>query len=233
MDDMQYTGYPDAPGSPEPRPFGEVFNLWFEVHKMTEGFFAREAPYANSSATLFGLLIYAVFSAVLTLLNGLIGDQAQIEYLLSEFGGEALAATSTLLMCYLCVGFVSVFLSFYFGNALTYLGARVVGGTGSYATQTYLVSLFVIPLGLVGQLLYLIPFVGFFISLVIGIYTILLNIRALKVAHELTTGRAVFAALWPGLLVLLFACCLVIFLVMMGPAIGNVFQEIIEGMPAY
>jgi hypothetical protein len=83
-------------------------------------------------------------------------------------------------------------------QGLNYLVARLLGGTGNFVTQAYLASLFYVPLGVVSGLVSLVPYyVGSLVSFAISIYIIALSVRAIKVVHQLTTGRAVVAILWP------------------------------------
>jgi hypothetical protein len=77
----------------------------------------------------------------------------------------------------------------------------------------------------------LVPCLGGLLSLAIGIYVIILSVRAMKVVHTLTTGRAVISVLWVPILAFVLGCCIAFFtLVVAGPAIGNVFSTIMEGI---
>jgi hypothetical protein len=116
---------------------------------------------------------------------------------------------------------------FYISNGLTYLGAKVLGGIGSFTTQAYLISLCLIPLTLAAQLVGIIPCVGGLVSLAVSIYLLILQIRVVKVSHQLTTGRSAVAVLWPVALVLFCGCCAAIAsLATMGPVIGEIFSNI-------
>ena len=114
------------------------------------------------------------------------------------------------------------------GNALAYLGARVLGGTGAFGPQIYLMSLFYLPLGIASSLVPLIPSMRVFpfVSIGASIYTFVLQVRTLRVVHRLTTGRAVAALLWP----LLLPVCICGVLLLSGPAVGNVFSTVIENL---
>lgn len=225
-----------------PRPFNQIPKLWLDLVKMTEEYFAQEAPRASAANALIGVLILAVVTAIMsvfsTLLGGGIGmvtapaayEDIEVVPLVGLLAGMGMYSA--------CCGLIMTPIGFYIGNGLIYLGARIFGGTGDFNTQVYLQSLFVVPLGIVTSvlsLIYVIPYLGGCIGIVVGlaiaIYTFVLNVRAVKVTHDLTTGRSVGAILAPALLLLVFVPCIVIVvLALMGPAIGNVFSNIIEGM---
>jgi hypothetical protein len=236
MSEMQYSTGPITPGDTSPRSFSEIPGLWLKVTQMTEAFFAEEAPRASQGNTLVSILIYAVASAVLTALSGLVGGGLQALSRLPEFGRQPQLGASYgaglggMVLCYACVGLIVVPLSFYINNGLNYLGARVLGGTGSFGAQAYLMSLYVVPLGVASGLLGLVPLVGACVALLVGLYVIFLNVRLNKAVHRLTTGRAIVAALWPLVLIPLVACAVIGVLLVLGPVIGNVFSNVVQNL---
>jgi hypothetical protein len=236
MSEMQYSTDLVTSGDTSPRPFSEIPSLWLKVTQMTEAFFAEEAPRASQGGTLVSILIYAVVDAILTALSALVGGGLQALSNLPEFGQRPeLGATygaslGGVVLCYACVGLIAVPLSFYLSNGLNYLGAHVLGGTGKFGTQAYLMSLFVVPLGMVASLVSLVPLAGGCISLLVGIYVIFLNVRLNKAVHQLTTGRAIVAAIWPLVLIPLAACAIISVLLVLGPVIGNVFSNIVQNL---
>jgi hypothetical protein len=230
MSEMQYSTGLVSAGDTSPRPFSEIPSLWLKVTQMTEAFFAGEAPRASQGNTLVSILVYAVISAILTALSVLVGGGLQVLSRLPEFGqrpesGAAFGAgLGGVVVCYACLGLIAVPLSFYFSNGLNYLGARVLGGTGSFGTQAYLMSLFVVPLGIVTSLVSLVPLAGACLAFIVGVYVIFLNVRLNKAVHQLTTGRAIVAALWPLVLIVIAV------LLLMGPVIGNVFSNVVQNL---
>lgn len=87
-------------------------------------------------------------------------------------------------------------LSMMMSTGLVHLGVRMVGGTQyPFSTTLRAISYAVAPNVLQG-----IPVIGGFA----GIYTLVLEIWAIRDAHKLTTARAAIAVLWP---VVLFCCC--------------------------
>ena len=73
--------------------------------------------------------------------------------------------------------------------------------------------------------------VGVFISFIVGIYGLVLNVMAVKAVHQFDWGRSIAssAVIWVGLL-----CCasvvIIVILTLMGPAIGNVFSGILNDL---
>ena len=217
------------PAQRSPRPFGEIPGLWAKVLQMTEEFFAQEAPRASGSNTLIGLLIMAVATTVLTAISSLIWGGAQMAFLPAEYRETFAQTAGTNVLCSLCSGLVGTFIGFYISNGLVYLGARVFGGSGDFTTQAYLTSLFTVPLGVASAVVGLIPCVGAIAALAASIYAIVLNVRAVKVTHRLETGQAVGAVLLPALIIfVLVACLAVVGLALLGPAIGNVFENVMD-----
>jgi len=223
--------YQEPPATPSsPRPFSELPGLWTKVLQMTEEFFAQEAPRASGSNTLISVLILAAIATVLAVISSAIMGGVQMAFLPREYREAAAAGIGGNTLCSLCSGLVGTLLGFYLGNGLVYLGARVLGGSGEFGTQTYLASLFAVPLGAVSGVLGLIPIVGALAALAVSAYALVLNVRTVKVVHGLTTGKAVVAVLWPVLLIFVLSCLIIVVLALLGPAIGNVFSDIVTNI---
>jgi len=224
---------PQGPMTTAPRPFGEIPQLWLQVLQMTEDFFAQEAPRASASNTLFSILIMAGISTVLAIISTLVGGGIQAALLPPESRGAAVAGVGAGITTAICSGLIGTIIGFYLGNGITFLCARLFGGTGDYNTQTYLVSLFAVPIGIVSGALAIIPCVGLIAALGVSIYAIVLNVRAVKVSHNLTTGKAVAAVFLPVVVVFVLVGCLFALLMFMGPGIEGVFDEIINNLESY
>ncbi len=211
-----------------PRPFGEIPSLWLKVFQMNDAFFAAEAPRARNGNTLLAVIILAVVTTIFGFLQEAIGSTNQ---LIQRFFGTNTPQPNIqggYLVCGLLVALVLTPIGYYIGMGILHLGAVIFGGRGSYTTLAYLVSLFYVPLGIAGAVVALIPCLGALISLAIGIYSIVLTVRALKVNYQLTTGRAVGAYFLPTLVILLlFGICLVVVLVLLAPTMGNIFSNMI------
>ena len=138
-------------------------------------------------------------------------------------------------------GFLSVVGGSFFGAAggvigaliivgLVHLVSRALGGTGSFEKLFYGTAAYSAPLGLVTSVIGTIPIVNC-LGLPLGIYGIVLAVLANKAAHEYDTGKAVIATLAPLLVIFLLCCCVTAIFgtalsALLGPAIGNVFENI-------
>ena len=237
MSEEQFPTYESSGFSVDtsPRPFGEMPSLWLKVTQMTEEFFAQEAPRASGSNVLISLVILAVVSAILSAISSaissLLGSSFQAEFLPPEYRNLATGGMGGGVMAALCSGLIGTIVGFYVGNGLSYLGARIFGGNGDFGTQTYLQSLIAVPVGIVSGLVGLVPCVGPLVAIVAAIYGFVLSVRAIKVAHNLTTGKAVAAILVPGLVLGVIVVCLVMVpLILLGPQIGEVFEDIVNNL---
>lgn len=218
-----------------PRPFGEIPALWLQVFQMTEEFFRREAPRADGSNTLISVLIMTVISIVFSAITTLVGTGLQSTMVPAEMQGEMFVATGSAVLYSICCGAILYPVGFYLGSGVLYLIARLFKGEGDFGTQVYLQSLYTVPIGAVAgalSLVNLIPVAGQAVfglaSLVVGAYSFVLTIRMLKVVHNMTQGRAVTVLLAPLIIPVVVACVVIAMLVLMGPAIGEVFSNIIK-----
>lgn len=237
MYEEQFPTYESPPIDTSPRPFTEIPGLWLKVTQMTEEFFAQEAPRASGSNTLISVLIMAGVSMIFSTISSVISGGFQMAGMPSEYRETFAATLGGMVMCALCSGLVGSIVGFYLNNGLTYLGARILGGTGDFGVQAYLASLFTAPIGIVTSFLslaFLVPYVGpcvgGLVVLAVAIYTIVLNVRVIKVVHNLTTGQAVAAVFAPVLLIVILACLVIVVLALLGPAIGNVFENIVTNI---
>lgn len=208
-----------------PRPFGEIPSLWLKIFEMNEEFFAQEAPRASGTNTFISVLIITGVAVVAAVISTLIGSGLQAAILPPEYRDAALVGAGAGITGAVCGGLLGGLIGFYLGNGFVYLAARILGGTGDYVTQTYLASLFTVPIGIVSGVLSIIPCVGPIIALVISIYGIVLNARVVKVTHNLTTGKSVVAVLSPAIIGMLLACFVIVVLTLLGGAVGGVFEE--------
>ncbi|MBO0782849.1 MAG: YIP1 family protein [Ktedonobacteraceae bacterium] len=100
---------------------------------------------------------------------------------------------------------------FLFAIAQYYIARRLSDtGGGPFVEQCYTSLLPTLPAGIIELLASFIPAVSSAVSFVLGLYTIILNVMALKAVHNIGYGKATLAFLTPIFLLfgLLFLCIL-------------------------
>ena len=221
-----------------PRPFKEIPGLWLQLNQMTEEFFINEQSRTSAANTFYSVLIFAILSAIFSAISLMFGG-----FLRSVGSSTEISRTDTFsiiggMTVYLfCFTIIMTPISFYFINGIMFLAALIFGGKGSYNAQSYLISLFYVPIGILGHLFSLlstIPSIGVYIGILVFLVTTVFNwvftVRVFKIVHNFSTGKAVVAILSPVLL-LLIPVCLIVILAIMGPMIGDVFSSMVTPMP--
>ncbi len=130
------------------------------------------------------------------------------------------------------VGLVSVVL-FALIVAIVQWIAKLFGGTGTYDKLLYAFAAITVPFTIVSSLLALltvIPYVGIcfgILSLGLSIYALVLQVMAVKGVNRFGWGPATGSVLIPGCVVFILCACVVIGgLMLLGPVIGDVFQQV-------
>ena len=103
-------------------------------------------------------------------------------------------------------------------SAVQNILAVFMGGDGDYGRTAYALAAYLAPFAILSAALSSIPVVGQCISSFLGIYSLVLNVRALQVAHALSTGKALAVIFIPGILLFVFACLII--LVIGFPSVG-------------
>ncbi len=244
-----------GPSGKSPRSFGEIPGLWLKFFRMSESFFVQEAPHASHANTLISLAVLVGISTVFSIIFSFIssGIQAIIMPDYAEFAAVGFGASLIGSLCGgLCFGFLGMLLGFYISNGIQYLLAHLFGGDGGFETQTYLVSLYTVPMTVLSQVfglvfgLLMLPLADLpvlviivggimaLIGLAFSIYLLILNVRALKVTHHLTGFKAVVVILLPIIIfVVLVPCVIIGLLALLGPSIQEVFEEITRELQYY
>ena len=222
------------------RRFLELPALWLKIGEMNENFFSSELQHTSISNTLFSVLLVTASTAIITLIAGGLGFITGYAHAPASTNLVGAVQTAGILTIVLdCISAIIIPLMFYLDNGIAFISALIFGGKGKYSSQTYLDSLYYVPLAILGGLIGLlaaIPKAGLYIvavlTLGIAIYALVLRVRVFKIVHEFGTARAIVSVLAP-LVLLLIPVCAIILLVIMGPIIGNIFSTINSriGMP--
>ncbi len=224
------------PSESKSRPFMEIPPFWLQLGRMDEAFFSSEKSYTSVPNTIISVLVMTGFTVILTIISVIIGSLVGQDR--SGTGLYPASATGSAFQIAVgigCCGLIFTPLSFYLNNGIIYLGALLFGGKGAFSAQAYLDSLYYVPLGILSgcfSLLSVVPIAGPIIVVIttigIGIYDLVLKVRVLKVVHQFSGGRAVgavLAILIPVALIVV-PICVIAGLMVMGPAIGDVFSSI-------
>lgn len=181
----------------------------FAKRKKEAAVTAAAKTYGIVGAVAGGLLgiMFAVLGAAFAAIPGL-GALAAFGILAIPIGavvGAILAVLGSLIM-----------------SGVEFVVAKLLGGTGDFATHYFLPSLFVIPVTILSLILNFIPILGSILGFILALYNLYLITLAYKEAHGLSTLKAVLVWLLPvivifGLFILLFGA---LFVAMAGAARG-------------
>jgi hypothetical protein len=174
----------------------------------------EEEPSPSLGTALLWMIVAGVISAVVSGILSFITGFGEFFDLTSLLCGLVAVPIGA------CIGFLIV-------SGVYFVAAKVFGGEGMFGRQSYLLAAAYAPMGIISAVLVAIPMVGPWLSLVCSLYTIWLTILALQAAHRFGTGRAIASVLAP-LLIIVIPICLITILLLVGPAVGSVFSEIVN-----
>ena len=195
-----------------------MINTWVNTITKPKETFAAEKGNASMGKAAVNYIIAGVISGVIAFLATLIG--------LSQTGSATTTAIGAGLGALgIIVSPIVTLIGAFIGVGIIWIFAKILGGKGTYTQLFFLVSLFAIPMAVIG-LVIVIPAVGSILGLLVGLYTLYLWVIAVQSSQELSTGRAVAAVLIPVILIaIIIAILAVIGLMALGTAMG--------GLPGY
>jgi hypothetical protein len=207
-----------SPTRPKKRPQEDrsrdgLIQTWLSFFGMTENLFLAEQEKANTEDTLLSVLVYTIATVVISMVTGFVQFQ-QITTLMGEQLPQLGFNLGTIFFIILIGTVIMSPISFYLTTGMQYLGTRIFGGSGDFKTHAYLLALVMVPatvLGGVVSLLAFIPVIGFLAGLAgfgISIFTIFLNVRLIKSAHNVSTGQAVASIILPPIVLSVIGGCI-------------------------
>lgn len=226
----QETGTPQVspPSAPQP-----IYEIWMDaLIKPNVETYQGFGRHPNASAMrgflwlflayLISTLISVMGAAFLGSLSTILGDQG-------PGAAPGFAGLSGLtLLCLAPLGAVFGVLALAIIAGISNLIARAVGGTGSFGQLVYAFAAYLAPLTIISSVLGIVPLLNC-VTIPLGFYGLFLNILAIKAVHDISWGKAVLSSvvIIAGIMIFV-AVFVIVILALLGPAIGNVFSNIIE-----
>ncbi len=97
--------------------------------------------------------------------------------------------------------------------------ALMFGGNGTYGRTAYALAAYLAPMTILIAALGVIPLVGQCATSLLGLYNIVLNVRALRAAHSISIWQALGVMFAPAMMMLIFGC---VFVLIVGlPGLSN------------
>jgi hypothetical protein len=228
--------YDSTPPTPEP-----FYQTWIKaLTKPNEQTFAEIANSPDAKLTTALLWVF-IGSLVSFFLSSLV-QNAAMSNLMEQYGlpGQAGGGIANTLIQAVCgapifAAIVTVF--FAIGIYIFQWIAKMFGGKGTPDQLAYAMAAISAPFSIVSGVLGLlgaIPYIGFcfgLITIVIGIYILVLEVMAIKGVNQFGWGAAVGTFFIPSLVIVFICGCLVIgTLMLLGPVIGDVFSTINQSL---
>ncbi|MBI3957959.1 MAG: YIP1 family protein [Chloroflexi bacterium] len=204
--------------------FAGMFQTWIRVLTGPgEEVFEREK--ASPNATLQTALIWTVLAAVVTAVLGFIQSllfRSTAQGMLGFIDQMDLPPESAALIEQMMAGgafaglsgvgaFLGIILSpifFLIGVGIIHLIANILGGQGDFSRFAYLAAAIQAPISIVSAFLGFIPAIGGCVVFLLSIYSLILYYFAVKVAYQLSSGRAIAVVLIPVAIVIGLALCI-------------------------
>ena len=238
---------PSSSGSGAPGVAGWV-SVWIKaVTKPSEQTFIdiTESPNANAKTAYIWVFIAGTISAIIQtfaatirMATGAASQFSQIPGLEKYFpqsssGGGSFVVSLIGGLCASPFAGLLTILFFALFVAIIQWIAKLFGGTGTYEKLLYALAAITVPMTIVSSLFVLlgvIPLVGICLGVIsfgVGIYSLVLQLMALKAVNRFGWGQAAGSLFLPGIVVFI-VCALVVggSLLFLGPEIGNVFKGI-------
>ena len=205
---------PYATGAPprRPLPLGEAIrelpNQYIRtITRPGTGVFAEEQGKAAWNIVWVQLIALAIITALLSL------GTINIALSTNPAAQQSLQAIRASLGIFAILALIFTPIAFFIGAGIYHLLAKAFGGRGTFLPYCYCYLLFGVPLGVIGGVLGLIPFVGSLLTFAVSIYQIVLQVYMTMAVHRLTGGKATLAVLILPIIIIVLAIILTIVLI--------------------
>ncbi len=186
-------------------------------------------PGASIGKAYLWVLLASILSAVLTYIVSLALNTGLGA--VSGASGEDLGALAVVQSFYSAFGLLCAIplalVFFIIVAVLVHVTARLLSGQGTFTQLSYGLASFNVPMSAIIGVLAAIPVLNCLLF-PIGLYNMVLGVHATKAAYRFGWGQALVAYLAPLIVLIILTACVVIGgLVLLGPAIGEVFSNIV------
>ncbi len=211
-----------------------IFQTWLLALLPSEHNYTRIAgdPGASLGRAYLWLLLAALVGGVIsTLINAVvelaIGPSSNP--FLQSLGQGTVTGQSLWVgvLCGVPIQTVLVLIGLTIGAGLSHGLALALGGHGSFTQLMVAISAYAVPVILFDSVISSIPCINLLVFVTL-LYALVLNIVATKAVYQFGWGQALMSSIIVpiGALVLV-ACLILLVLALLGPAIGNVFSNIV------
>jgi Yip1 domain. len=230
----------NTPMAPIPNAPRSVVQVWRDaLTKPNEQTYAELAnsPDASPGKAYLWIFLASLVSVFVSVLVRVLvaGSSGQADQLQSVFGGSMIA-----LICVVPVAAGLAVLGFMITTGLVQWVAGLFKGAGTYSQLAYVLGAISAPATLISSILsvfYAIPFLAFClwpVSILLGLYVIVLSVMAVKGVNKFDWGKAIASYLLPTV-VFCGLCLLPIIVIgamrLLGPKIGDTFSTIQSSLP--
>lgn len=175
---------------------------------------------------LAGLVASVVTFLISAVITGLAGADAAEAYGLGALAGGSLLQ----LFCIAPFAAVMSVIGLIISAGVTQFFASALGGTGTYSKLVYALAAYAAPLSLITAVISPIPGVNC-LAIPLGFFGLVLNVIANKAVNQFSWGRAIASSVvFIAALLVLVAVLVIVLLALLGPAIGEVFSDIVENI---
>jgi hypothetical protein len=183
----------------------------YAVTKPSEGTYDKIAndPQASTIRASLWIFFSALVGMFISVPLGLVFNPlliTQLQELVGELG-SAMTAALGLMLCLVPFSAALTVVGMMISTGLIQLTARLLGGQGTFEGTFNCLAAIAAPITPLSWILSAIPVVGGCLALPLSLYTLVLNVMAVKASNRFGWGAAIGAVIIPGLVVGGLCCC--------------------------
>ncbi|MDH5507648.1 MAG: YIP1 family protein [Anaerolineae bacterium] len=180
-----------------------------------------ESPSATMGNAFVWVVLTAIIATVFSVMSSLLNEYV---YGVTQGGGMGIGLVA-------CITPIASIIGILVFTGLSNGVAKMMGGTGTFDKLLFTTAAYSLPIALLTGAASLIPVVDIIGACLLGIYSLVLMVIAVKAVHQFEWGQAVAAGIAPTiLLICIAAICVMGSVALLGPAIEGSFQEIIDSL---